>query len=256
MTRAFGRAVAMALLLLAGLAILAAVFPWASDRKRNHLKRSWSRWVIAAAGLRLVSRPGTMHAPSRPTMIVMNHVSWLDIIVLNAVMPVTFVAKSEIRGWPLVGLLAARTGTIFIERGSRHAVRRVNHEIVHRIDRGEVVAFFPEGTTSDGRQVLPFHASLFAMAVPNSEHQRSGAVVVPMAILYRHRGHPTTQAAYIDDQTLVGSMVNILSLSGLEVILEALEPVTADATPDARHALAMQTREHIAQAVSRHWGQA
>lgn len=253
MTRMLWRAAAMVLLLLAGLIILLVVFPWAVHAQRQRLKRAWSRWVIAAAGLRLVSRPARIAAPSQPTMVVMNHISWLDIIVLNAVMPATFVAKSEIRGWPLVGMLAARTGTIFIERGSRHAVRRVNHEIVHRLAQGEVIAFFPEGTTSDGRQVLPFHASLFAMAVPDSESHRAGAAVLPVAIGYRHCGKPTTRAAYIGDQTLVGSMVAILSLPGLEVTIEGLEPISATSMPDARHGLAAQSREQIAQAVCRHW---
>ena len=91
------------------------------------------------------------------------------------------------------------------------------------------------------------------MAVPDSESHRAGAAVLPVAIGYRYCGKPTTRAAYIGDQTLVGSMVAILSLPGLEVTIEGLEPMSATSMADARHGLAAQSREQSAQAVCRHW---
>ncbi len=251
MTRAMARAVAMVLLLFLGLILLIAFFPWWSSVRQLRVKRVWSRWVMRAVGVRWASDSAPPELPAGPTMVVMNHVSWLDIIILNAVIPSTFVAKSEIRNWPLIGLLAARTGTVFIERGSRHAVRHVNHEIVKRLANGEVITFFPEGTTSDGRHVLPFHASLFAMAVADREHHRAGAAVVPVALSYFHHGRPTTRVAYVGEQTLMQSMMSVLATPGLQVVLDILPTIPADDGASAtRHGLAALAHARIAAAVA------
>ena len=241
----------MVLLLCLGLILLIAFFPWWSPVRRLRVKRVWSQWVMRAVGVQWASNPLPIELPTGPTMVVMNHVSWLDIIILNALIPSTFVAKSEIRHWPLIGLLAARTGTVFIERGSRHAVRHVNHEIVKRLASGEVITFFPEGTTSDGRHVLPFHASLFAMAVADPEHHRVGVSVVPIALSYFHHGQPTARVAYVGEQTLMQSMMSVLATPGLQVVLDILPIIGAeDDAATTRHGLAALAHARIAAAVA------
>lgn len=251
MGRAVWRAVLILLLFLAGLASLWLLFPWWSPECRLRVKRAWSRAVIRAVGMDLRVHPAEMTAPAGRTMVVMNHVSWLDIIVLNACLPSTFVAKSEIRRWPLIGMLVHRSGTVFIERGNRHAVRHVNHEILKRFARNEVITFFPEGTTSDGRHVLPFHTSLFAMAIPDGAQQRPPATVLPVAIHYRRQGQPTLVAAYVGEQTLMASIMQVLSTSGLQVVLDvlpAVEPLEGPAW--TRHAVAELAHARIAAAVA------
>jgi 1-acyl-sn-glycerol-3-phosphate acyltransferase len=132
-------------------------------------------------------------------------VSWLDIWVIHAVSPVRFVAKSDVRRWPLIGWLVARSGTIFIERSKRRDTARTNRTIVDTLARGERVGIFPEGTTTDGTQLRPFHASLFQPALC------AGARVVTAAIRYPLRGGSVNlDAAYAGERTLGQSLRLIL----------------------------------------------
>lgn len=171
-----------------------------------------------------------------PCLVVANHISWLDIFLVHAVLPATFIAKSEIRSWPLAGLLVQASGTIFVERGNRHAVRTLIKEAMTRLDSGERVIFFPEGTTSRGEDVLRFHTSLFGLA-----EQRPDIAVVPMTLFYsRQTGQgpgpiqanasvadAMNQVAYVDDMSLVGSMIKIMGRPGLQAdafIHKVIEP--------------------------------
>jgi len=169
-----------------------------------------------------------------PCLVVANHISWLDIFLVHAALPATFIAKSEIRSWPLAGLLVQASGTIFVERGNRHAVRSLMKEAMVRLESGERVIFFPEGTTSRGETVLKFHTSLFGLA-----EQRPGLVVVPMTLFYsRETGQSTgqgrtlmteamNQVAYVDDMSLVGSMIQIRGQPGLQadaLVHEVIDP--------------------------------
>ena len=103
--------------------------------------------------------PESNYAIHKPCLLYSTHVSWLDIFAFNSVHPVTFIAKSEISKWPIGGLLAKRSGTLFIERGKRHAVRDVIHAAVGVLKTGRCVAVFPEGTTGEGRAPLHFHSN-------------------------------------------------------------------------------------------------
>ncbi|HEX6734672.1 MAG TPA: lysophospholipid acyltransferase family protein, partial [Azonexus sp.] len=98
-------------------------------------------------------------------LLVANHISWIDIYVINAALPAAFVSKAEVRGWPLIGWLAARHDTIFLRRGSRGHARLINAEIAEVLGRGQHVAVFPEGTTTDGCSLLHFHAALLQPAL-------------------------------------------------------------------------------------------
>src|SRR5690606_21315559 len=104
-------------------------------------------------------------APPARALFVANHISWLDIFVINAMQPSHFVAKSEIRDWPVLGWLCAKAGTVFIARGRLRDVRRIYQGLVERLQVGEPVAFFPEGATSSQGSLQPFHANLFEAAI-------------------------------------------------------------------------------------------
>lgn len=249
MMRVLWRLAALTLLLAAGLAILFLIFIFLPHRQRLTMKRTWSRLLLAICGIRLRGDTGPPTLPQGPVLVVMNHVSWLDIFVLNARIPSTFVAKAEIRRWPLVGWLVAGSGTVFIERGSRHAVRHVNHEIIRRMAQGEIVAFFPEGSTSEGHTMLPFHTSLFAMAIPEPESGRGAASVVPVALRYFQGDRPSTIPAYVGDQSLVDSIYKILSAQDLSVRVAILEPIDPASAPFTRHALADLARQRIGDAL-------
>jgi 1-acyl-sn-glycerol-3-phosphate acyltransferase len=207
--------------LLRGLATEALVFPFVSSERELVIIRHWSRGLLRALNVKLhVS--GTPPGGRAPTLLVTNHVSWLDIWVIHAVCPVRFVAKSDLRRWPALGWLMARAGTIFIERTRRRDTGRINRHIVEILSRGERVGVFPEGTTSDGTHLRPFHASLFQPALG------AGARVVSAAIRYPlHDGAPNLDVAYTE-RSLLASLRLILAQPRLRVELifcGVLEPV-------------------------------
>ncbi|HLR29225.1 MAG TPA: lysophospholipid acyltransferase family protein [Paenalcaligenes sp.] len=149
---------------LLGLAIIAGYFSWCSIHKKQPVIRWWSRQLLRLCRVQ-VELQGAPAGQGTAALWVANHVSWLDIFVINAVRSTHFVAKSEIRRWPLLGWLVAGSGTVFIERQRRHAIKAVSEQLRALFEQGQVVGLFPEGTTSDGLDVQRFHSSLFATAI-------------------------------------------------------------------------------------------
>lgn len=190
--------------LLVGLFICAVVFPWieAAGRER-HIKR-WSMQLIAMCGVQVEIRHDAGAQPAPKALIVANHVSWLDIFVINSLHPCRFVAKSDIRDWPLIGWLVAQAGTIFIARGKLRDVRRIFEGVVASIHAGEHVAFFPEGTTAAQGTILPFHANLFEAAID------ADVPVQPYALRYVDaQGKLHAAADFIGDMSFVQSVIAI-----------------------------------------------
>lgn len=194
---------------IAGLLTVVLVFPLLTLTQRNWLIRHWSRVLMACCGVKIRCRGEPKHEGA--VLWVANHVSWIDIFVMDSVRAVSFIAKSDIRQWPLIGWLVAGAGTLFIERGRRHAVRAVGHQMKARFDKGEAVGLFPEGTTSFGTDVATFHTSLFEPAI------RAGVDVQPVALLFLHRGRRTTRYAFVGEQTLAHNIWNLLTVPGAEV---------------------------------------
>jgi 1-acyl-sn-glycerol-3-phosphate acyltransferase len=163
----------------------------------------WSRTVARLIGLQLEHR-GT---PPRSGMIVSNHLSYLDILAYSALVPCVFVAKQEVARWPVFGLFARLSGTIFVDRTRRMKVAAVNHRIAEAIRAGLAIVLFPEGTSSDGRTVLPFHSSLLEPAIA------SACPVTPAAIHYRlERGSVANEICYWGEMTLLPHLLNVLSM--------------------------------------------
>jgi 1-acyl-sn-glycerol-3-phosphate acyltransferase len=138
------------------------VFPLCSDRKRLALKASWAAALLDALGVE-VEADLTHAVPG--ALLVANHISWIDIYVINSALPAAFVSKEEVRHWPLIGWLAAKNDTIFLRRGSRGHAKVINEQVAEFLDKGRHVAVFPEGTTTDGRSLLHFHAALIQPAL-------------------------------------------------------------------------------------------
>lgn len=233
---------------LAGIVVAAAVFPWQSQAGRNRIIRAWSRLLLAICGARLrvtgrplppaIARTG-IEPGSRGRMLLANHISWIDPFALNASAPSRFVAKAEIRAWPLLGTLVTLVGALYIERGRRHAVASMNHRVRDRLKEGETVAVFPEGTTTDGRSLLPFHSNLVAPAL------EVGAECWPVALRYTEDGAPSTAAAFIDEMSIATSLWNILVARRLQIEVAFLEPVPTVGDRN-RHHIAEAAAERVA----------
>jgi 1-acyl-sn-glycerol-3-phosphate acyltransferase len=206
---------ALTALVLVGLVWAVAFMPWLGRAMRALAMKTFARCLLAICGVRL-HRTGQSNQsrPSEgwpsPCLLVANHISWIDIYVILAQGPVIFIAKSEIRSWPIIGWLVSLSGTIFIERGSRHALRGVLHQAAARFKSGHAVLFFPEGTTSDGLGLLPFHSNLFSLA-----QQDPDLPICALTIRYAQHGQPSTVPAYIGEMTLLQSMMAIVSTPGL-----------------------------------------
>ena len=236
------RASALLVHVIAGLLVEFAIFPLVGARTRAALIRAWARLCLTLCGLRLEVRTLDGSAPvvtRNGCLWVANHISWLDVMVINAIAPAHFIAKSEVRRWPMIGMLVARSGTIFIERGRRRAVHDVIRTMVKRLHEGEPCAVFPEGTTSDGVSLLPFHANLMEAAI------EAAAPIQAVSLRYLDHGQPTTRAAYVGDQTLLDSMGAVLGAPGLTVMV-TLAPRLHPPHLGKRHELADRTRGLIA----------
>lgn len=186
--------------LLVGLRTIYLHFPRLSEEQREMRVQAWSLQFLALWGVHLhvLGQP----VSSGPALIVSNHISWLDILVIHAARYCRFVSKSDVRDWPIVGALATHSGTLYIERANRKDALRMVHDMADALRDGQVVAVFPEGTTSDGQSLLPFHANLIQSAIA------ADAPVQPMALQFvdAHTGKPTLTPCYIGDDTLVASI--------------------------------------------------
>lgn len=151
----------------------------------RHLPVIFHRYLCLVMGVR-VERVG-MPDPRRPLMIVSNHVSWLDIVVISSLFPVSFIAKSEVGEWPIVRTLARLQRSIFVERERRAKTGAVNAAIAERLGSGDAMVLFAEGTTSDGLRVLPFRSAILGAAQAATGGDAE-TVLQPLAIRYTRRG--------------------------------------------------------------------
>ena len=236
------RALAALIWVLAGLAFMALTFALLGLQARLWCKKYWSFALLRLCGVQ-VTQHGTPLAQGAVLWVV-NHVSWLDIFVLNCVRATAFVAKSEIRNWPLIGWLARGADTIFIERASRHAVHRAAQAMQQRFERAQAVGLFPEGTTSSGYSVLPFYANLFEPA------RKAGAAIQPVALRFYHHGVRSDFAAFVGEQTLIHNMWCVLGGSGTSVDMVFLPAIwDGEGDPPARAVLSRAAHSAIAQAL-------
>ncbi len=194
----------------------------------------------------------------RPVLLISNHTTWLDIPVLSAVAPLSFVAKREVGTWPFVSSLARLQRTVFVDRTRRSAVGQTTGEIAQRLSEGDTIVLFAEGTSSDGNRVLPFMTSLFATAKPASGEadgvKAPDAVVQTLSVVYTRlhgiplgrSGRPTV--AWYGDMEMKGHAWELLKAGPLDVEIRVGDPVPltsfADRKQLARHSEA-QVREHV-----------
>jgi 1-acyl-sn-glycerol-3-phosphate acyltransferase len=216
-------------------------------RRREALVRGVFLGVLRAMGARLeVHGDATFGAPGGPhrgALVVDNHVSWLDIVAVNAVRPMRSVAKQEIASWPVVGRLAGKAGTVFLDRERLRALPDTVAELASALRGGALVNACPEGTTWCGLGLGRFRPALFQAAIDG------GVPVRPLAVRYRSAdGRPTTWPAFVGDETLVDSVRRTARLRGLVVEVHVLPEIAPGRAVDRRH-LASLAEEAVRQAL-------
>jgi 1-acyl-sn-glycerol-3-phosphate acyltransferase len=230
--------------LVHGLWIVARRFPHLEPAHKHALVQWWSRGALERLGVTLaITQPAASTAGGQ--LVVANHVSWLDIAAIHAVLPqARFVSKADVKHWPVVGAMVAGAGTLFIERANKRDALRVVHQTAAALKHGDSVAVFPEGTTGAGPELLPFHANLLQAAVAVE------APVLPVLLRWVEPGQAfSTAAQFIGDTTLVQSLWRVACAEGLTVrvaVLPAVEPGGRD-----RRELADTVRRALVEAQAR-----
>jgi 1-acyl-sn-glycerol-3-phosphate acyltransferase len=181
---------------LHGLAIVLFAFPSLDVAARRERIRWWARKMLAVLGIAFECEGEPLR---HSALVVVNHISWLDIMAVHAVVPeARFVSKADVKSWPLVSRLVDAAGTLYLEREKKRDALRVVHALAAALAGGEVVAIFPEGTTSTGHGLLPFHANLLQAAIATS------TPVQPVAMRYSDATHPVSEAVeFVGDTGLL-----------------------------------------------------
>lgn len=223
--------------LLHGMAVMAVRFPSLDAAGRQQRIRWWSAGVLRHMGMAF-EVSGTPNPGA--TLLVANHVSWLDIAAIHAAVPqARFVSKADVLQWPLLGWLIRGAGTLFIERERKRDALRVVHKMATALQAGDTLAVFPEGTTGAGPELLPFHANLLHAAVTTH------TPVQPVVLRFADPGRRFSPAVeFVGATTLVQSVWRVATAQGLAVHVELLPPLTSAAA--GRRALAARVRAQIA----------
>ena len=206
-----------------GVAKVAIRFPVLDRDGRVAIVQSWSATMASILNFKVRVVGETPGVYPGNTLLVANHISWIDIFVLNSVTVSRFVAKSEIRNWPIIGWLCENTGTLFIERAKKRDTARIGNVVSAALAEGDCIAVFPEGTTANGTFLRPFNASLFQ---PILESQ---GMVQPVGLRYLGTdGQVTLAPAYTDNLSLIESIWRIVSVREIVAELHFSRTLTAE----------------------------
>lgn len=235
----------IALLFGCGLIIAGVIFPALgvlgkpafAKHSRGLLKLAWLKWFAMILNLQ-ISREGEL--PSKGNLLVSNHISWIDIIVLGQFAPAHFVAKSDVLAWPVIGYLARQGGTIFVRRGDKQQAKAIAEEMVWLLKQNGTVIAFPEGTTTNGEDVLPFHASLFQAAL------LTRASVQPITLQYE--GEAKLLAPFIGEDEFVPHLIKMLSLDKIAVHIVFHPPIST--AGKSRQSVSNEAREMILESLT------
>ena len=232
---------------LRGVITLLFFFPFISSKsKQQHIQR-WSKRLMRIFGIELQVNHAEVFS-SESFLLASNHVSWMDIHVINAFKPIRFVAKSEVANWPIFGWMAKQLGTVFIRRDSPRHARQVVGELAELL-KTQSICLFPEGTSTIGTGVQSFKANLFEAAVV------AEVPVYPLAIAYfdRDSGLHSQVPAFVGEMGLVGSMARMLKNRRMRAVLHFFPPAgSSPQLPRDRKWLALHSQEQIAQYLLNH----
>lgn len=203
---------------------------------QDTIQTGFCRVICAIIGIRIEIQGRLSGLP--PRLVVANHISWTDVIALASVAPFVFLAKREVSTWPLLGLLARIQGTVFVTRGSRSDIPQVNAELSAVLRRGRDLVVFPEGTSSDGTNVLTFRPAHFETL----QGYKGAATIVPTALLYTD-GVKSIDVGYYGDMAFLPHLWSILKRGGITCHIYFDEAISANG--EDRKALAAGTEARV-----------
>jgi len=240
------------ILALAAVSLVLIPLQWLAIKSGMRLQRAlpmiWHRIAARLVGIRIHQNGAP--APGRPLLLAANHTSWLDIPVIGSLMPLSFIAKSEVAGWPVFGLLAKLQRSVFVNRERRSDTGRVNGEIAGRMSSGDAMVLFAEGTSNDGNTVLPFRSALLGAATKLKPGAHEQVTVQPLSIAYAGlQGLPMGRqfrphVAWYGDMELPGHLWGVFTEGAVDVIVTWGDPITVTETTD-RKALTRQLEREV-----------
>ena len=235
------RAARVSVHVLGGIATQTFVFPRVTTERRRAITRQWCGRLLELMNVEARVH-GTIDARRGNLLIVANHISWLDIFVLNAQHASLFVAKSELADWPVAGRLIRGAGTLFIERARRRDTERVNRCAADALKAGDAIVVFPEGTTTDGLSLLPFKTSMLRVLEPAPP----GVMVQPVLLEY---GAVSEEIGWVGTESGVDNAKRMMARAGsFPVKVHFLEPFQPGDFP-GRKAIAAESRRRIEEAL-------
>lgn len=204
---------------MSGLIISTLTWSFISQQTKHRLIRWWCKGLLSRFGFEIRVFGEIPAFDSKGILFVANHISWADIHAINSVLPLRFIAKLELSGWPVFGYLIRQSGTLFVDRTRRKDAARIVEMAADSLSAGDNVGLFPEGTTTEGDVVLPFKSSLIQAAIS------ANATIQPIAIRYPlPDGRINTKVAYAGDTTMGESMLSVLNMKKPIVELHFLPP--------------------------------
>ncbi len=208
---------------ITGFVIAGLLLPVVNKRYRHYLIQWWCKRLLAAFNIKVIATGNIPPENLSHAMIIANHVSWADIHVLNSVIPLRYIAKSDIRHWPVFGFFASRVNTLFVNRAKKQDALRIVDIIAETLQAGDRLCLFPEGTTTDGTTILPFKSSLIEAAI------RTKTPIYPVAIHYPLAdGGINTAMAYAGETTLIQAMQQALTIKSPVVVIHFLAPIATN----------------------------
>ena len=228
----------MVLHTLYGVFVAGIILPRLDPQQRNRAISRWSASLLDLLNIRVVAEGVVPQQVLSNTMFIANHISWVDIHALNSIHTSRFIAKSEIRQWPVFGFFATSVNTLFIDREKRHEAGKIVDTTRKALQAGDCICFFPEGTTTDGTKVKPFKGSLLQAAIEAKSEVR------PFSIHYPDVEEGiNTEMSYWGEMSLIESMRNVIRQKQATVVLRFADPINA-ADYDRRNLVSI-TREVI-----------
>ncbi len=217
------RVIRIAIHTLLGIVISALVLPLTHKKNRLGITYWWCKALLRCFNIKVITYGKLPDASTTSTMFIANHISWADIHSINSVIPLRFIAKIEVKSWPVFGYLVSKSGTLFINRTIRKDAARIVEITAESLLAGDNVCLFPEGTTTEGTHILPFKSSIIQAAI------NTNATIWPVAIYYPTLdGRPNTQMAYAGETTMAESMSQILNIKNPVIQLHFLTPISCE----------------------------
>jgi len=213
---------------------LCFLIPISTKRQQEKLIQFWCKKLLTIFEIKVeVQGLDSYLYNQKQYLIVSNHISWMDIILIQSIKPSIFVAKSDVASWPLFGWVAQMTGTIFIKRDKVSDIKKALKKMKRRLIKRSV-CIFPEGTSTNGRYLLPFKSNLFQSSIDTNKS------ILPLCLRYKQKGTYSDKVAFIGDMSLVDSIIKIKNENDITVVVGVLQPIRPRGN---RKELAVYTQE-------------